>query len=68
MLPESSQLLDLPYGRDSADNSVLQMSDLLAYLTKQSIEPNTFFSKSRNHSISRMTDELFGGPCQVIST
>ena len=50
------------------DNSVLQMSDLLAYLTKQSIEPNTFFSRSRNHSILRMTDDLFGGPCQVISS
>ena len=68
MLPESSQLLDLPYGRDSADNSVLQMSDLLAYLTKQSIEPNAFFSKSRNQSILHMTDDLFGGPCQVISS
>lgn len=68
ILPEPSQLLDLPYGRDSADNPILQMSDLLAYLTKQSIEPNSFFSKAKRHTILRTANDLFGGPCAVITT
>lgn len=67
MLPEPSQLLDLPYGRDSADNAVIQMADMLAYLTKQSIEPNAFFSRPRSQAILRMADGLFGNPCKIIS-
>lgn len=60
------QLLDLPFGRDSKDNLALQASDLLAYLTKQSIEPGVHFSRSRGRALVRASDRLFSGPCRLL--
>lgn len=64
-LDVSAKLLDLPYGRDSQDNLVLQAVDMLAFLTKQSLEPRGRFTKSANRSLVRESDRLFGGPCRI---
>ena len=65
-LEPPAKLLDLPYGRDSRDNLVLQATDLLAYLSKQSIEPKGWFTKSANRSLVKEADRLFGGACRVV--
>lgn len=65
-LEPASQLLDLPYGRDSRDNLILQAADMLAYLSKQSLEPRGRFVKSANRSLLKETDRLFGGPCRIV--
>lgn len=62
------RLLDWPYGRDSSDNLILQMVDLLAYLTKQSLEPNGYFSKTNGRALVRLSDALFAAPCPVTSS
>lgn len=67
-MSHGSQLLDLPYGRNSRDNLLLQAADLLAYLTKQSIEPGVHFSKSRGRALIRESERLFPTPCQVIDS
>lgn len=64
-LDVSAKLLDLPYGRDSRDNLVLQAADMLAFLSKQSLEPRGRFLKSANRSLVRETDRLFKGPCRI---
>jgi hypothetical protein len=38
-------LVDLPFARESQDSHLLQASDLLSFLVKQSISPNRFFSR-----------------------
>lgn len=60
-------LLDHPYGRDSRDNLMLQVADLLAYLTKQSIEPGVHFRRSRSRALVREAERLFVHPCRVIA-
>ena len=60
-------LLDHPYGRDSRDNLMLQVADLLAYLTKQSIEPGVHFRRSRSRALVRESERLFAQPCRVIT-
>jgi len=37
-------LVDLPFGRESHQSQLLQLSDLLSFLTKQTLMPNHFFS------------------------
>lgn len=56
-------LLELPLGRDSKDSHALQLADILVYLTRQSITPNAYFSRSRGRRLLRMTEALFGKPC-----
>ena len=65
-MPPSAELLDLPLGRDTKDNLTLQAADLLAYLTKQHIEPGIHFSRSRGRALVRECDQLFTEPCSVI--
>lgn len=66
-LPPDTQLLDLPYGRDSLDNPILQMADLLAYLSKQSLDPKPYFEGSQGRALIRLAETLFGKPCPVIA-
>lgn len=65
-LPSDTQLLDLPYGRDSHDNPILQMADLLAYLSKQSLDPKPYFEGSQGRALVRLAETLFEKPCPVI--
>lgn len=65
-LGAEAQLLDLPFGRDSADNLLLQAVDLLAYLTKQILEPNAYFSRPAGRQLLRLADALFDGRCPVV--
>ena len=60
------QLLELPLGRDSKDSHALQLADILAYLTRQSITPNTYFSKSRGRRLLRLNESLFGKTCPQV--
>ena len=62
-----AKLLDLHYGRDSQDNLVLQAADMLAFLSKQSLEPRGRFAKSANRSLVRESDRLFGGVCRIVA-
>ncbi len=57
-LAASEELLELPFGRDSADSLVLQAADLMAYLAKQAIEPNSHFSKARGRTLLRQWERL----------
>lgn len=42
--PSLSELLvDLPFGRESQDSHLLQLCDLLSFVTKQTLTPNRFF-------------------------
>jgi hypothetical protein len=65
-LGERAELLELPFGRNSADSQLLQVADLLAFLTKQSIEPNAHFSKNRGRALVRRCEALVGGSCPVV--
>jgi len=60
-----AQLLDLPFGRASADSHPLQAVDLLAYLTKQTLEPNAYFSRSDGRQLLRLGAGLFARPCPI---
>jgi hypothetical protein len=62
-IANAGPLLELPLGRDSKDSHALQLADILVYLTRQSITPNAYFSKSRGRRLLRMTEALFGKPC-----
>lgn len=52
-------LIDEPFGRDSKRNQFLQLCDLLAHLTSQSIEPNALFRQSHAQSMLKRTERLF---------
>jgi uncharacterized protein (DUF2267 family) len=60
-LAAAEELLELPFGRDSADSLILQAADLLAYLAKQIIEPNSHFSKGRGRNLLQRCERLFTG-------
>jgi hypothetical protein len=64
--PPDTEFLDLPYGRDSADSGILQMADLLAYLSKQSLEPNPCFAGSNGRALLRLSEPLFGKGCAIL--
>ena len=64
--PPDTEFLDLPYGRDSADNQILQMADLLAYLSKQSLDPNPYFAGNNGRTLLRLSEPLFGKRCPVL--
>lgn len=58
--PELEELLlDLPFGRESQDSHLLQLCDLLSFLTKQSIMPNRFFSTHAGKSLLRRYHRLW---------
>jgi len=60
-LGNADSLLELPLGRDSKDSLPLQLADLLAYLTRQSIAPNGYFAKSGGRNLLRIADAIFAG-------
>jgi len=63
LLGPHAKLLDLPFGRDSADSQLLQVADLLAFLTKQFIEPNNHFRRQQGRALVRRANALLGLPC-----
>lgn len=66
-LSDICPLLELPFGRRSEDSHFLQFADLLGFLTKQSLDPNSYFSSSRGRRLLRMSEQLHPAPCQVIT-
>ncbi len=58
-LPLGALLLDEPFGRDSQASDFLQVCDMLAYLTKQTMEPNKFFKTEKSHALLRRCERLF---------
>ena len=54
-------LLDLPFGRESHQSLLLQLSDLLSCLTKQTLMPNHFFSGPGGKALLRRYGRLFVG-------
>ena len=58
-LADGDQLLELPLGRDSRDSLPLQLADLLAYLTRQSVAPNRYFAKPGGRNLLRIADAIF---------
>ncbi len=58
-LPIESLLVDEPFGRDSSQSALLQLCDLLAYLTKQHLEPNLLFRRPHARGILARSERLF---------
>jgi hypothetical protein len=54
-------LIDLPFGRESHQSLLLQLSDLLSFLTKQTLMPNHFFSGPGGKALLRRYGRLFVG-------
>ena len=52
-------VLDQPFGRDSAASDFLQACDVLAYLTKQGIEPNKYFRGNNSRWLIERCERLF---------
>ena len=52
-------LIDEPFGRDSTQSQMLQLCDLLAYLTKQQFEPNVLFRRPHAQRILARCENLF---------
>ena len=52
-------LVDEPFGRDSTQSQMLQLCDLLAYLTKQQLEPNALFRRPHAQRILARCERLF---------
>ncbi len=52
-------LVDEPFGRDSKQSPLLQLCDLLAYLTKQTMKPNALFKQAHAHNMLRRCETLF---------
>ena len=62
---EGQPLLEHPFGRRSHDSGFLQIADLLAFLTKQTLEPNHHFSTSLGRHLIEESLHLFGYPCPI---
>lgn len=60
-------LLELPFGRRSEDSHFLQCADLLGFLTKQSIDPNGYFSGPRGRRLIRLAEQLHPTPCPILT-
>jgi hypothetical protein len=60
-------LADQPFGRDSKASDFLQACDLIAYLTKQSVEPAGFFRQNKSRWLTKRCDRLFPQPELSIS-
>ena len=65
-LRDPCPLLELPFGRRSEDSQFLQCADLLGFLSKQSLDPNRYFSGSRGKRLLRLSETLHQKPCPVI--
>jgi len=52
-------LIDLPFGRESHQSQLLQLSDLLSFLTKQMLMPNHFFSGAGGKALLRRYQRLW---------
>jgi hypothetical protein len=59
LLDLDALLIDEPFGRDSHRSHFLQMCDVLAYLSRQSIEPNALFRQSHAQTMLKRTERLF---------
>jgi hypothetical protein len=59
-LDMESILLDQPFGRDSRASDFLQACDMLAYLTKQTVEPAGFFSRNNSRWLVERCERMFG--------
>lgn len=62
-LDMASLLLDQPFGRDSKANDFLQACDVIAYLTKQKIEPNRYFKSGNSRWLIERCERLFRERC-----
>jgi hypothetical protein len=60
-------LTDQPFGRDSKASDFLQACDLIAYLTKQSVEPAGFFRLNKSRWLTKRCDRIFNEPLLSIS-
>jgi hypothetical protein len=60
-------LADQPFGRDSKASDFLQACDLIAYLTKQTIEPAGFFRQNKSRWLTKRCARLFSDPALSIS-
>ena len=58
-LDMESVLLDQPFGRDSRASDFLPACDMLAYLTKQTVEPAGFFSRDNSRWLIERCDRMF---------
>ena len=54
-----NHIIDLPFGRDSADSNFLQMADLLSYLSRQQIAPGSLFRENMCKALLRKSEKLF---------
>lgn len=52
-------LIDHPFGRESHQSQLLQLSDLLSFLTKQTLMPNHFFSGPGGKALLRRYQRLW---------
>lgn len=52
-------LIDEPFGRDSRQSPLLQLCDLLAYLTKQSHDPNSLFRHPHSQPMLKRCETMF---------
>jgi hypothetical protein len=59
-LDMESILPDQPFGRDSRASDFLQACDMLAYLTKQTVEPAGFFSRNNSRWLVERCERMFG--------
>ena len=64
---KSQPLLDHPFGRRSHDSQFLQMADLLAFLTKQTLEPSSYFKASAGRRLIKKLNRLFRRPCEILN-
>ena len=55
----SELLIDEPFGRDSKQSPLLQLCDLLAYLSKQTVEPNSLFRQAHAQAMLKRCEKLF---------
>ena len=55
----SHLLIDLPFGRESHQSQLLQLSDLLSFLTKQTLMPNHFFAGPGGKALLRRYQRLW---------
>jgi hypothetical protein len=52
-------IIEQPFGMDSCDTQFLQLADLLAYLTKQELNPGKAFSDGHSRRILQRLRRLF---------
>ena len=65
-LAPESQMLDLPFGRRAQDSPILQIADLLSFLTKQALEPGRHFMGSAGKKLVERAEKIHSGPCRVL--